>query len=336
MVQKALIVGINKYPSSPLQGCVNDARDMEAMIKTNFGFTDVQMLLDEQATTSNMKAGLASLVAGARPGDVLLFHYSGHGSQIRDTADPDNEPDGLDEIICPIDLDWNTKLITDDYLKWVFDQVPAGVNLTVILDSCNSGGALDQANTYQPLGLGEARAGVDSLVEKGSRYLPPPAHLMPLMEKMAPKPRSVQSRDVNNTGLLITGAQSQQTSADAYINGRYQGAATYSLTSTVKAANYDINYKTLIERMNDFMVRNGYSQRPELDGSPALYSDKFLKASLVENVAPYVEPTVPPPPPTGQNYSTILGQMQTTDGTNKMLFIIAGVIAVIIAAVALS
>lgn len=333
MSQKALIVGINKYPSSPLQGCVNDARDMEAMIKTHFGFTNVTVLLDEQATTSNIKAGLSTLVAGAQPGDVLLFHYSGHGSQIRDTADVDVEPDGLDEIICPVDLDWNTKIITDDYLKWVFNQVPAGVNLTVFLDCCNSGSALDQANIYQPLGLGAARAEV---IEGEGRYLAPPAHLMPLMEGLVPKTRSVQSRDVDNTGMLITGCQSQQTSADAFIGGRYQGAATYSLTSALKTANYDLDYKTLVDRMNDFMARNGYSQRPELNGSPALYGDKFLRTVSVQNVAPSAEsPVFTPPPSTEQNYSTVVEQIEAKDD-NKKLFIIIGVIAAIMAALALS
>ena len=173
MVQKALIVGINKYPGAALQGCVNDALGMEAMVKDHFGFTNIRLLLDEQATTANIKDGLTWLVQGAQPGDVLLFHYSGHGSQIRDTSNLENEPDGLDEIICPIDLDWNTKIITDDYLKWAFDQVPAGVNLTVVLDCCHSGTALDQLNTYQPYGIGEART-MAMMYEKGSRYLPPP------------------------------------------------------------------------------------------------------------------------------------------------------------------
>ncbi|TFG95767.1 caspase family protein [Candidatus Thorarchaeota archaeon] len=332
MVQKALIVGINKYPSSPLQGCVNDAMDMEAMLKQHFGFSDIQMLLDGQATTANMKSGLTWLVTGAQPGDVLFFHYSGHGSQIRDTSDPDVEVDGLDEIICPVDLDWNTKLITDDYMKWVFDQVPAGVNLTVFLDCCNSGTALDQAESYQPLGVGEAR---DVAVQKGSRYLPPPAHLMPLLENRAPKPRMVQSRHVDNTGMLITGCQSHQTSADAYIGGRYNGAATYSLVSSCKVADYNINYKTLIEKMNDFMARSGYSQRPELDGSSALYGDLFLKGILLEGATPYVVASPPPPPPTTQNNTTALAQDESSK-QNKVLFIIAGVIAVGIAFLALS
>jgi hypothetical protein len=334
MVQKALIVGINAYPSSPLQGCVNDARDMEALIKDHFGFTNVVMLLDGQATTANIKAALTTLVSGAQPGDGLLFHYSGHGSQIRDTADLDSEPDGLDEIICPVDLDWNTKIITDDYLKWAFNQVPAGVNLVVFLDSCNSGGALDQTGIYQPV-VGAVKA-ISDFFSKESRYLPPPAHLKPLMEGMAPKPRSVQSRDVDATGLLISGCQAQQTSADAFINGRYNGAATYSLITSLKAANYDLDYKTLVDQMNNFMLRNGYSQRPELNGSSTLYSTKFLKALPVENVAPTPAPEPTPPPPTDQQPGGALEQLENKKDKKTTLFLIAGAVAVLIAILTLT
>lgn len=337
MVKKALIVGINAYPSAPLRGCVNDARDMEMMLRDNFEFDNMQMLLDEQATTANIKAGLQWLITGARPGDVLFFHYSGHGSQVRDTSDPDIEPDGLDEIICPVDLDWNTKIITDDYLKWVFDQVPAGVNLTVFFDCCNSGSALDQIEFYQPLGLGAARTTEDPVRGNSlSRYLPPPSHLRPLTEGMVPKTRSVQSRQVDSTGLLLTGCQSQQTSADAYINGRYNGAATYALVGAVRTSGFEISYKHLVEDMNNFMVKNGFSQRPELNGSSALYEDTFLAPARQSSSTPYVPPTTPssPPPTTNQNHETVLQQLIDNDD-NKTLYIILAVVGVVLAALVL-
>ena len=55
---------------------------------------------------------------GGRRGDVLLVHYSGHGSNV-----PDNdgdEADGRDEILCPTDLDWKDPL-RDDWLRKTFD-----------------------------------------------------------------------------------------------------------------------------------------------------------------------------------------------------------------------
>jgi hypothetical protein len=61
----------------------------------------------------------------AKAGDKLLFHFSGHGSQIRD-RDGDELKDQLDEIICPHDMDWNGTYIVDDDLKAVFSKLPAG------------------------------------------------------------------------------------------------------------------------------------------------------------------------------------------------------------------
>ncbi len=274
-MNKALIVGIN-YPgtSSALRGCVNDANIMNKMLRDHFGFTNISMLLDAQATTANILAQLNKLVAGAVPGDTLFFHYSGHGSQVVDRNG--DEADGLDEIICPVDLNWRDKIIKDDDLKAIFDKVPTGVNLTVCLDCCNSGGALDQANQYQPVVTDREMAETE-LAE--GRFLPPPAFAIEGAEeaKVGFKPKLIQSRNVNQTGLLFTGCQSHQTSADAFINGKYQGAFTYALTKVLADNNYRIEHIQLIEKINQYMVAAGFTQRPELNGSPSLFDMDFLR-----------------------------------------------------------
>ena len=282
MAKKALLVGIN-YPgtSNELRGCVNDVNAVKTVLQNIYKFDNITMLTDNEATTANMLSELETLVANPAPGDVLYFHYSGHGSQMYDNWDDDYEPDGLDEIICPVDLDWNTKVIRDDDLKRIFDKVPNGVSLTVTLDCCNSGGALDQENQYQSLG--------DARTEgKAGRFMPIPEDMaapqLKLMEGKV-KPRALQSpRDVDNTGLLISGCQSHQTSADAYINGTYMGACTYALLKLLSDYNYDLSYKQLIDKMNIFMSVQGYSQRPELNGSETLFDHKFLESSTAGSV----------------------------------------------------
>ncbi len=306
MKRRALIVGIN-YPgtSYPLNGCVNDANLIADTLTNHFGFTDAKnrrMLTDASATTAAMLERLEWLVDGAEPGDVLWFSYSGHGSQMvnQNYDDADYEPDGKDEVICPVDFNWRDKIIRDDDLKRIFDKVPNGVNLTVLLDCCNSGSGLDQLNQYQPLGLGETRALVADPV-KGARFLPMPADIANRGRglDLEVKPRSVQSRQVNQTGLLISGCQSQQTSADAWIGGKFMGAATYYLVDTLKNNNYDITYKDVIDIMNGAMVKYGYSQRPELDGSADLFGAKFLEplrigTGLEEPTTAVVEVVEPP------------------------------------------
>ena len=144
-MKKALLVGINRYPdpSNELKGCVNDVRQMAETLKSRYGFPgdgNMRILTDARATTKAILDGLAWLTAGASPGDSLVFHYSGHGSQVPD-KNGDETTDRLDEILCPYDLDWDHPL-TDDDLAAACAGVPQGALLTVILDCCHSGTGL--------------------------------------------------------------------------------------------------------------------------------------------------------------------------------------------------
>lgn len=289
MTKKALTVGIN-YPGQPisLRGCVNDSKTIENLLRTRYGFEDITVLLDNQATTERMKRELRNLIEGARPGDVLFFHFSGHGTQIIDDSDPDHEPDGLDEVICPVDFNWQTNVIKDDDLKHIFSGVPYGVNLTVFLDCCNSGGGTDAVNEYK------VPEGARNVPTAGSRYLPPPSHIRRKIEAsgLTPQFRSLTQVGGKTSGILISGAQAHQTAADAYIEGRYQGATTHFLNKTINELGVDATHKEIIERLNQFMVSGGFSQRPQLDGPEDLYDRSFLSAYEFGNPN---ETTIVPP-----------------------------------------
>lgn len=274
-MKKALTVGIN-YPGQPhfLRGCVNDSITIHSLLTNMFGFTEIVSLHDNEATTARMLEELRNLVDGARPGDVLFFHFSGHGTQMINERNDDHEPDGLDEVICPVDFDWQEKVIRDDHLKAIFDAVPDGVNLTVFLDCCNSGSGFDALNEYQS-NIGNVTRG--KVTEDGNRYLPPPPDIAEKIKAshLRPKHRQV-SRNVDSSGMLISGAQAHQTAADAYINGMYQGATTYYLKRTLQTLGKDITYRTIIDQLNQHMVDNGFSQRPQLDGPEILHDRVFL------------------------------------------------------------
>jgi len=252
---------------------------IETLLRTRYGFEDITLLLDNDATTANMRAALNKLVDSAVPGDVLFFHYSGHGSQVFNQRDDDDiEPDGLDEIICPVDLDWKDKIIRDDELREIFDRVPNGVNLTVFLDCCNSGGGMDHLNQYQSLAPGEKAVDAPPRsADDGSRYLPPPMEMIMEAEERQLEftPRGL-TRNIDHSGLMISGCQSNQTSADAYIDGEYRGAATYYLNKTLGTIGYDATYLALIDKMNKDIAAAGFTQRPELNGPERLFDQWFL------------------------------------------------------------
>lgn len=324
-MKKALIVA-NNYPDTAhtLRGCVNDAYTIQSILQNNFAFDSVVMLLDKDATTAAMLAALELLVEGAVPGDTVYFHYSGHGSQMIDRDG--NEEDGLDEIIVPYDLDWKEKVIRDDDLKRIFDKLPTGVNLTVTLDCCNSGGGLDQANVYQP--LGEAVKKVENADE--GRFLPPPEHIAMFEESMGFKTRLIQSRDVDQTGILMSGCQAHQTSADAYINGKWQGAFTYSIAKVLSDSNYSISHIKMIEDINKFMVAAQYTQRPEMDGPGSLFTENFLESREYDNIDLSTTFQVQP---LNEDVTQVMVETTPQKKDNKTL-IIGGVILLIIVAIA--
>lgn len=279
--KRALLVGIN-YPGTDhaLRGCVNDVMRMNDVIVNHYGFTDPnnrRILTDASATTANILERLEWLVQGAKAGDVLFFHYSGHGSQLANKDyTTDNEPDGLDEIICPVDLNWRDKVIRDDQMKAIFDKVPAGVNLTVILDCCHSGGGLDQANQYQTREFGPP-ADLDTPNRERRLVMPYDIANRVIGLDVEVRPRAVQSRNVDKVGLLLSGCRADQTSADAWIANKYIGAATFYITDTLERHNWNVDYKTLIDDSGAALKKFGYSQRPELNGSGTLFNQKFLQ-----------------------------------------------------------
>jgi len=248
--KKALIVGINKYriPGNDLNGCVNDAEIMYNLLTTQFKFdpTNVRVLVDERATKRGILERLEWLLTGYKLGDELVFYYSGHGSQVRD-RDGDELEDQLDEILCPYDLNWDD-LLTDDYLGALFKQIPKGVYLSMVCDSCHSGTMTKSVFRY-PSNSKNILPPFDIRARSLNRILP--------KNKMGKKGAGVQRH------LLFSGCKDNQTSSDAYIDGKYQGAFTWALTKTV-SENPNIEWSQA--RVNILELLADYTQEPQLSG----------------------------------------------------------------------
>ena len=66
--------------------------------------------------------------------------------------------------------------------------------------------------------------------------------------------------------LLITGCRDSQTSADAFINGRYNGALTYGLVSAIRKAKGKLTYQDLHDRVSAVLKQQKFDQVPQLEG----------------------------------------------------------------------
>jgi hypothetical protein len=323
MIKRALIVGINYVGTGhELRGCINDANNMKEFFTEQFGFSEIRMLIEKAATTRGILDGLKWLVTGVTPGDVIVFHYSGHGSQIRSTL----ESDKLDEIICPVDLNWRDKVITDNELKQIFSTVPNGVNVTVILDCCHSGDGLDQEYSYVPV---SAETLTTRDFDDGSRYLPMPDNVAAEIEGM-PLRTFITSRDVNRSAMLIASCMPAQTAADAFIAGQFQGAGSFSLRRAY--ANGARTYQQLIESMTGYMVSSGFAQRPQLDGHPSLRNQAFMQPwGTLEGTV-----SETPPPGTWMEPTPSISSSENTDGADsKTKLLIVGFVVVVLLVVLL-
>ncbi len=139
--KRALLVGIGKYMHlNDLQGPDVDIRNFEKFLIEREGFAsdEISILQNERATRANILTALEHwLVGSTKPGDKVVFYYSGHGGQVRDTDG--DEQDGLDETLAPFDTDENQgNQITDDEFSAVLARL-SDRDVTVIFDSCHSG-----------------------------------------------------------------------------------------------------------------------------------------------------------------------------------------------------
>lgn len=276
MSKRALLVGVNRYkvPGADLRGCVNDVVNLKSVLLKYYGFPkgNLKTLLDLQATKKNIQTGIANLIRGAKRGDVLLIHFSGHGSNVPDKNG--DEADFRDEIICPTDLDWKDPL-TDDWLRITFNGLPSGVNLTVIMDCCHSGSV---TRVIEPPD-----------VPVKARFLPSPWDLIAVESRRplrgvtrgtlrsgAGGSRAKDVVDVNIPEVLITGCRDTQTSADAYIKGSYNGALTYHLVAAINEKKGQITHGELHTRTIALLKKGRYDQVPQLEGQAARFNQPFL------------------------------------------------------------
>nr|QBK90494.1 MAG: caspase [Pithovirus LCPAC103] len=244
-MKQALLIGINYIGTrGELRGCINDIQNVHDMLLSRsyseHNITVLTDLTEEKPTRANIIHHFKKLIYNSA--SQLYFHYAGHGSQIRDT-DGDEE-DGLDECLIPVDYK-SAGVIVDDELKEILMLLRADQKLFAVMDCCHSGTGLDlRYNLY-------VRVGGSDLV-------------------------LVQNKRVAATlgqCVLLSGCQDSQTSADAYIDDKSQGAMTYAFLEALPEAK---NLVALMASIKKTLKEKGYSQVPNLSTGTRM----SLKAKL--------------------------------------------------------
>ncbi|MBT2535179.1 caspase family protein [Arthrobacter sp. ISL-69] len=267
MSKAALCVGINEFEHLPksswLQGCVNDARDLAGLLQAGYGFpgADISILLDSQATKERVVAQLNALLDRAASGELqhIVFTFSSHGTQIPDSSD--DEADRLDEAFACYDINnsgdsWDpATVISDDELFTLFARLPDGVLMDVVLDTCHSGTGLKS---------------LDLLPGRRPRFLPAPTARGVAATEFN-EPRAL--RDLVKAGrgvkpVLLAACRADQTAADAYLEGRYNGAFTYNFIKAVRGDG-TLGRAGILKLVSQGLRAGGFDQVAQLEGTTA-------------------------------------------------------------------
>ncbi len=181
ITRRAVLVGVNKYsPCKPgeaaaanaatvagvapgrshcndwidLDGSLNDVQAMQEVLQARFGFAKenthvlstplIRGLSEREATRQNILDAISKyLIEEAKPGDIVVFYYAGHGSQMRNSKSREAASaggTGQDETIVPADANRGILDIRDKEFARLFNRiVDRQAMLTAIFDSCHSG-----------------------------------------------------------------------------------------------------------------------------------------------------------------------------------------------------
>ena len=249
---RALFVGINYdgIPELALKGCINDAMNTQILIQKFYPkCTQMRVITDRTSikpTRANILAGLEWLTAGLVSGQHVYFHYSGHGGTIIDQSG--DEKSGLDSCIYPYD-GATLEGISDDELRVLLaEKIPAGSTCFAVLDSCNSGSALDLRYTWQCPSVGKLTFQQDFAYQKTKGNI-----------------------------IFLSGCKDDEVSLDLVNSaGTANGALTNALLYTWRTYKTGLKMKHLLWDVRKYMKDYGIQQTPQLSSGQALSSEAAI------------------------------------------------------------
>ena len=279
----ALLVGVDKYPDSPLHGCVTDVDLQRELLIYRFGFvpSDILTLTDAQATRDNIETAFVThLSEQAKPGDVVVFHFSGCGSRVSLGESPGIMQNSLvpaDDVL-PLLANRAVNDILEETLLLLVREL-ATENAIAILDTSYPYPGFSKNGNFRIRSRPRPTIGQPSLAEltfaEGLRSRP---NLRP------------------DAAVLAAGANSQL-AAEQEWNGFTAGLFTYALTQTLWWATPASSFSVCFSRAagNVYSKLAGLSQQPQirhhdLTAAPAVnFSNLMLNSPASDGAVTAVE-----------------------------------------------
>ncbi|CAI9099370.1 OLC1v1036177C1 [Oldenlandia corymbosa var. corymbosa] len=246
---------------------------------------DIELLTDKPGslvmpTGANIIKSLNRMVDQAQPGDVLFFHYSGHGTLV----DKSFLPFSKEEAIVPTDFN----LITNVDFRHLVNMVPKGATFTILSDSCHSGGLIDkekQQLVESSINHGaEHSSSITSSKNKGITLESVLQHLSSLtninstdvgthlleifgaeasLRYRLPQIELDMFKPNQDEGILLSGCQTDETSADVVLqNGKAYGAFSNAVQQVLKENYEPLTNRELVSMARKVLMMHQFKQHP--------------------------------------------------------------------------
>lgn len=263
----ALLVGINNYAHEPLDGCITDVQLQQELLINRFGFnkSDILVVTDDSPVKPTREGILQAfeehLIKQAKPGDVVVYHYSGHGAQVIDANS--GFGDGRNGTFVPIDrieAKENDQIMVSDIMGATLFLLMSGLqteNVTVVLDSCFSGGGKRGNLKIRSIASGNVYPSSDEL-----------NYQQQWLSRLNLSPEEYQQQRQNSIakGVVIASARRNQLAADSPFDGFYAGAFTYMLTQYLWQETGSSNIENVLANVSRGTTRiSNTSQIPEME-----------------------------------------------------------------------
>jgi len=273
----------NLHASYRLNGCINDVNDMQALLRTTGICTEVSVFTSPQDTRRDaILQQLTQLSQRSKVEDIGLvwIHYSGHGSYVRDLNR--EERDGNDECLVPSDFQ-AAGMILDDQLRSIFDEFSPNCRVIATMDACHSGTMGDLKYMWSIPALPRIQnQSQNQRINQAMTY-----------------GSSIQNATKCDADIvMISGCSDPQTSADAWLDQRFQGAFTAALMDAVRGymrmspSRTGVPLFALVQQVRSFLVRKGFPQVPQLTSSRELTAASEIKfqSSATRILGPVIQP----------------------------------------------
>lgn len=290
----ALLVGIDNYaaPVTPLQGCINDVKAIEeylkARVQTDGWNLKLKVLKDEEATRQGIIDGFRHHLCQASSNDVVLFYYSGHGSQ--ENAPPEFwewQPEKVNETLVCYDSrsEGGWDLADKELAKLISEVAQNNPHITLILDCCHSGSGT--RDPFQETAVREFDADVRTRPLESFIFSPQEIRDIGFAERNLSNQQKSGWNIPRGKHILFASCQNFQTAKEYRVDGEHRGAFCYFLTQTLQQTQGNLTYRDLFKRV-DALVRSKVKQQsPQLEATDSQELDQLFLGGALQTRHPY-------------------------------------------------